>query len=644
MAAPLYALSFDEASGNFLDYSGNGRDVTLTGALTRVAGRTLNGASQTSAAADSAGPSLTGLQTAEFTVMAWVKRSSNSVDGWLCEIKDAGSGDRGILFLSGNVQIRARNSGGTVSNVSTAQPTVGTWYHVAGSYSTSDAKVHLYINGSEIGTGTALTGPLKTTSTSSSLFDTLGTETVVDDVRYFGSALTASEITTWMNTPVSIANTWTSSTTLTAAATSVSIDITAAPVGDWVYCFAAIGANQTGVTMTGWTVVLEGDESTSTHYALLRRKKQSGDTTFTLSWPTSSKGTFGLAAWTGLDPTTPDELAQVQLHTTGTSYPTPSVTPGGSGRYAATFTYSRTSTTANKAIAFTPDAALAERLDFNNSAAASAPWTGQEIADSSSPVTVAAHSYTAVQAFSESHGGAILLYLVPPQVGTTGTVAATEQNDTPAASGTFTPPAVSGSAAVTQANQTASASGVLGYSGTLARTQANQTSTASGVLGYSGTVARTEANDTVSASGTFTASGFAGSVAATQASQTSTASGVLGYAGTVNVAQAGNVAAASGQLGYMGTLTRTQANQTSTATGVVANAITGSVAVLQQNQFATATGTNQPLVLFGTSSGGVGIVPSSQPGNGSVPHSTPATFSTPSVSPATGGVPTSTGA
>jgi hypothetical protein len=211
----LYAFNFDEASGNILDQSGNGRNVALGGALARTAsgaGHTDKGMSQSTTASDSNGPSLTGLQTAQFTVMAWVKRSTNSLDGWIAEIKASGSGDRGILFLSGNVQARARNSGGTVANVSTAQPTAGTWYHVAASYSTTDAKVHLFINGSEIGTGTALTGPLKTTSTGSHLIDSLGSETVIDDVRYYDTALTAAEITTLMSTPVSGGVSWTAGT------------------------------------------------------------------------------------------------------------------------------------------------------------------------------------------------------------------------------------------------------------------------------------------------------------------------------------------------------------------------------------------------------------------------------------------------
>lgn len=210
--------------------------------------------------------------------------------------------------------------------------------------------------------------------------------------------------------------TFAASNSTTTAGTSTTVDITNCPVGDWVYCWIVLDAGQTSVTMTGWTQVLQGDEPTvtpSTHYALYRRKKVGGDTTFTISWPTSAKGTFGLIAWPNLHPTTPDEGAAITLHTTGTAYPTPSATPVGSQRRAAMFTYSRTSTAGNKAISFTSDGALVEQIDFNNSAAASSPWVGQDIASSLAAVTKAAHTYTATQAFAETHGGALILYLIP---------------------------------------------------------------------------------------------------------------------------------------------------------------------------------------------------------------------------------------
>lgn len=230
------------------------------------------------------------------------------------------------------------------------------------------------------------------------------------------------------------------------------------------------------------------------------------------------------------------------------------------------------------------------------------------------------------------------------RLGYSGTSARTEANDTSSATGTVVNP-VTGTSAVTQANQTSTATGQLGYTGTSARTQANQTSAAAGQLGYTGTSAVTQAANTSSASGIFTAGGsFAGTVAVTQAAQTSAATGFLGYSGSVAATQASQTSTASGKLGYSGSSALIQAANTSSASGLVVIPITGTVSVIQANQFATAIGVNQPLVSFGTSSAGVGVTPSSHPNTGLAPFSAPATASTASASAAAGGVPTSTGA
>jgi hypothetical protein len=196
----LAAYSFDEASGQALDYSGNGRNVTLTAPLTRVTGHTGTGLGVSSGTvADSVGPALTGMQTAAYTIEGWVKRTSNSLDGWLLEYKQGGSGDRGLLFLSGNVQSRCKNVAGSVFTAVVAQPTAGTAYHFA---CTNDGTtLKLYINATLVAS-TAFSGGVRTNSTSSSFMDGVGTETWLDDARYYDVALTQAEIATDMATPV----------------------------------------------------------------------------------------------------------------------------------------------------------------------------------------------------------------------------------------------------------------------------------------------------------------------------------------------------------------------------------------------------------------------------------------------------------
>jgi hypothetical protein len=215
------------------------------------------------------------------------------------------------------------------------------------------------------------------------------------------------------------------------------------------------------------------------------------------------------------------------------------------------------------------------------------------------------------------------------QLGYSGTVAAAQAANTASASGTVINP-TTGTVAATQANQTSAASGKLGYSGSAAVTQASQTSTATGQLGYTGTVAAIQANQTASASGSYAPGGsFSGTVSVTQANQTAAATGKLGYSGTAAVTQAPQTAAgvgtvvnpvtgtaaviqanqtsiAVGKLGYSGTVSVAQAGNTANAAGLVANPITGTAAPVQANQTAIATGQFAGLVTAGTASAAVG--------------------------------------
>jgi hypothetical protein len=210
------------------------------------------------------------------------------------------------------------------------------------------------------------------------------------------------------------------STAMTAGATSTTIDITAAAVGAICYVWIAIGPAPTGtINITGWTnVFTQTEDGTTARYALLRRVKQAGDTTFTVSWINSAKGTLSWVSYTGQDAVTPDEGGTLATNgvTSRTAVPTPSGTPTAADRWAVGFFSARTSTVGNKPITWTPDAALNERIDVDNNAAGSAPWIGNEIADSNAAVTQSAHSYTGTHNAAESHDGSAILFLIPGAV------------------------------------------------------------------------------------------------------------------------------------------------------------------------------------------------------------------------------------
>lgn len=426
------------------------------------------------------------------------------------------------------------------------------------------------------------------------------------------------------------------------------------------------------------------------------KRLTAGDTgTYTFSWSGATWRSAACGLWSGRvasgDPFD-GTVGTGESTTTVSASPAVSTTPSGSNGDAVFF-----ATDFTGGNSWTPPTNYTERQDNDEITLASrdavaSGSTGSVTATLNvsgfskafvGVLAVAASGFTGTAAVTQADNTSS----ASGQLGYTGTVAETQADNTSSASGTVANP-VTGTAAIAQANNTAAASGVLGYTGTVARTQAANTSTATGVLGYTGTLARTQQDQTSTASGTVTAAGFTGSVAVTQPNNTSSASGILGYSGTLaktqanniasasglvgagflgsvavtqanqtanatglvgnigsaSIAQASNIVSAAGKLGYTGTLARTQAANTATATGVVANPVTGTVAVQQANQTASATGTTQPLVLYGTSSAGVGIVPSSHPNAGLAPYSTPATASTPSASGSSTGVPTSTGA
>lgn len=209
------------------------------------------------------------------------------------------------------------------------------------------------------------------------------------------------------------------STPVTTSVSSLSLDITAATAGAVCYAWVAVGSSNAGapsIAATGWTTVQGAADSTTAEYAVLRRVKQSGDTTFTVTWTTAAHAEAVWASWTGVNTSTPDESSAIATNgvTSRTAVPTPTATPTAADRWAVGFFSARTSTSANKNITWTPDAAQTERVDANNSAGASSPWAGSEIADTAAAVTQAAHSYTATHApAAESHDGSAILFLIP---------------------------------------------------------------------------------------------------------------------------------------------------------------------------------------------------------------------------------------
>lgn len=198
------------------------------------------------------------------------------------------------------------------------------------------------------------------------------------------------------------------------SATTDTVSIAGATDGDICFMLVALSVGETGITTpTGWNLIAEGGEGANgaagSRTGLFWRQKQTGDTTFTVTWSsTATKYVIQAFSYSGLNTSTPVEGGAYSAHSaTSANYVSPSVTPTSTDRWILTGSHARSTTQAST---FTPDAALTERQDVTNGANS---WSSIELADSNAAVTQAAHTYTAVASFADGHGGTVAVALIP---------------------------------------------------------------------------------------------------------------------------------------------------------------------------------------------------------------------------------------
>lgn len=208
-------LGMDEASGDLLDTSGNGHNITLTTGTTRSAagsgytyGGTLpnsKGLIQTSSAIQLAfNGAMTPFNTTSRTVMFWGKIPGAN-PSWVLEYYRNPSDDTGVfgwLLLSGTFRFRAKDAvGGLYERNLTSAPTV--FHHYAATHDGTNLKV--YVDGVQVGANVSM--PVAVWGADAiRVFDQFSTSGGgIDDVRIFNTALTSTEINTWMTTPVGAA-------------------------------------------------------------------------------------------------------------------------------------------------------------------------------------------------------------------------------------------------------------------------------------------------------------------------------------------------------------------------------------------------------------------------------------------------------
>lgn len=214
------AYAFDEGSGSTItDYSGNGHDMTVFGTNSWVTGHGSyanafqSGSTESDGAYFHAGSVISAL-TGDVTIMMWFKHAAasdtNSHAGGLYGSLGFARASiwtyRDLFGTAASPQGTIRDSGGSLFSLgSNGTHSDTSWHHAALVYHSSGL-VEIYLDGSQVFSGTPTSNPIGSTvnyigvGCISSLND--ATEGIVQDLRVFDTALTSTDVTTWMNTPV----------------------------------------------------------------------------------------------------------------------------------------------------------------------------------------------------------------------------------------------------------------------------------------------------------------------------------------------------------------------------------------------------------------------------------------------------------
>lgn len=197
------AYNFDEASGPALDASGNGHDITIQSDTMRTAGHTGGGVSKGLILADASnntallpvfqpGPSR--------SISFWADKNSGL---WSIRYyhSDTGSGAFGV-YDSGSGPVARISVAGADASIPLGDTTVTGWHHYALVYDATAGVGTAYLDG--------VANPTTVTATPGATIDTAqsvdiaegGGDWMIDDLRVYNSAISADQVVSDMNTPV----------------------------------------------------------------------------------------------------------------------------------------------------------------------------------------------------------------------------------------------------------------------------------------------------------------------------------------------------------------------------------------------------------------------------------------------------------
>lgn len=208
----LAAYNFDEASGTVIDVTGNGHDITLAGTSTRdPSGHTSKGLKQTTSETSTTLAPFG--QTANRTIMAWIKSAASVSDGRFFEFVDPEPQSTWeFLFRDTAWHLQAWHAT-NFARATTTRPTDGLWHHFAGTY--DGTNLRMYKDG--VLAATTACAALRTTATVINIMNATGTNMVFDDVRLYDTALDVTTINTLMGTPVTSGSAFSGNVALSGA-------------------------------------------------------------------------------------------------------------------------------------------------------------------------------------------------------------------------------------------------------------------------------------------------------------------------------------------------------------------------------------------------------------------------------------------
>ena len=136
-------------------------------------------------------------QSANRTVMVWA-RGTGGIWYIRWQVDSINSGAWGILHVSPNIAVQARNASGFV-RPGAPIPGDGGWHHYAGTYDGTTAR--FFLDGVEVASA-VLSPPMRTDADRIDLMEWSDANTSIDDLRIYDAALLEAEIATLMATPV----------------------------------------------------------------------------------------------------------------------------------------------------------------------------------------------------------------------------------------------------------------------------------------------------------------------------------------------------------------------------------------------------------------------------------------------------------